>query len=162
MRDPFDVINNNKIIYFAIYWVSNTLNVKYAKNGWNDVKSSCAIIFDFFGHLKTPERTWFSAKKPKSPCLNAYYVCIFPKSISKSNNCFNNNLLKDPVRLRSSGIMPCSEKKTNCSFMVIQLCFTQVMQRWHQNKSMNFISFCVQTRMYYNTINKLALDKLMN
>ena len=58
------------------------------------------------------------------PTMFAY----FPNpSVNPTNN--PANLLKDPVRLRSSGIMPCSEKKTNCSFMVIQLCFTQVTQR---------------------------------
>ena len=112
MRNPFDVINNNKIIYFAIYWVSNTLNVKYAKNGWNEVKSSCAIIFDFFGHLKTPERTWFSEKSPNQHALMPTMFAYFPNpSVNPTIVSITLPiLLKDPVHLRSLWIMPCSEK----------------------------------------------------
>ena len=57
----------NKIIFFAIYWVSTTKNVKCAKKrlelGQQFLRHD---FFLSFWHLKPPEWTWFSKKKPKS------------------------------------------------------------------------------------------------
>ena len=94
----------------------------------------------FFSTFLAPKNAWANFILGKSQNQHALMPTMFAFFPNPSVNPKNVSitlpiLLKDPVRLRSSWIMPSYEnKKLNVVLWLISFFFTQVMQKWHQNK----------------------------